>query len=147
MQVILKEDVDNLGKMGDTVNVKLGYARNFLFPRSLAVEASAKNLRMLEQVKKEIAAKIAKQKAVAQKIASGLSGVTLTIKAKAGEEGKLFGSVTNMDIEEALKAQGFEVDKRKIVVSEPIKNLGSYTVTVKLPREVTASVTVNVEAE
>ncbi len=147
MKVILKEDVRNLGDMGEIVNVSEGYARNFLIPRKLAAVADTKNVKALEHEKRVISRRAEKQKADSQARADKLSAVTLRIKAKAGEEEKLFGSVTAMDVAEALKAEGYDVDRKKIVIEEPIKRLGSHTVGVKVARDVTASVKVEVEAE
>lgn len=147
MKVILKEDVKNLGLAGSIVNVADGYARNFLIPRNLAVEASTKNIKALEQERKRIEEAARKAKEMAQEISKRLSSITLQIKAKAGEEGKLFGSITNADISEALKKEGFDVDKRRIVLEEPIKRLGSYTVNVKLHQEMTVPVNINIISE
>ena len=147
MKVILKEDVKNLGRMGDTVNVKTGYARNFLFPKSLAMEASEQNLKQVESLKKQLALREIKQKEDAVAVAERLNAMALTFKAKAGEEGKLFGSVTAMDIEEAAKAHGVTLDRRKIVLDEPIKRLGEYSVQVKLYQDITATIKVVVGPE
>ncbi len=147
MKVFLKEDVKNLGKMGDVVNVSEGYARNFLLPKKFAVEANPKNLKEFEHNKRIIQEKAAKIKDASKALAEKLSALTLQIKAKAGEEDKLFGSVTTMDISEALKAAGFEVDKKKIVLGEPIKRLGEYTVEVKVHSEVNAAVKVQVVSD
>lgn len=147
MKVILKEDVKNLGLAGSIVNVADGYARNFLIPRNLAVEASTKNVKALEQERKRIEEAARKAKEMVQEISKRLSSITLQIKAKAGEEGKLFGSITNADISEALKKEGFDVDKRRIVLEEPIKRLGSYTVNVKLHQEMTVPVNINIISE
>ncbi len=147
MKVFLKEDVKNLGKMGDVVNVSEGYARNFLLPKKFAVEANPKNLKQFEHNKRLIQEKAAKIKDASTAVAEKLSALTLKIKAKAGEEDKLFGSVTAMDISEALKAEGFEVDKKRIVLAEPIKRLGEYTVEVKVHSEVNAAVKVQVVSD
>ncbi|MEJ2314602.1 MAG: 50S ribosomal protein L9 [Nitrospirota bacterium] len=147
MKVILKEDVQNLGEMGEIVNVSDGYARNFLIPRKLAAVADKKNVRELEHEKRVIDRRADKLKADAQTLADRISAVTINIKAKAGEEEKLFGSVTAMDVAEALKAEGFDVDKKKIVIEEPIKRLGTHAVAVKVGKDVTATVNVEVEAE
>ena len=147
MKVILKDDVKNLGRMGDTVNVKTGYARNFLLPRSLAIEASERNQREVESLKKQLALRAIKQKEDALAAAERINALVLTFKAKAGEEGKLFGSVTAMDLEEAAKAQGVAVDRKKIALEEPIKRLGEYSVQVKLFQDVAATMKVVVEAE
>jgi large subunit ribosomal protein L9 len=146
VQVILSEEVTNLGRPGDVVKVRAGYARNYLLPRKLAVEANPKNLRAFEHTK---GVAMLKREALKQK-ATGLKerieALTLAIGARAGEEGKLFGSVTNIDIERALRDQGFEVDRRRIALAEPIKQLGDFTVTVKLESEVEARLKVNVTA-
>ncbi|MDA8088992.1 MAG: 50S ribosomal protein L9 [Nitrospiraceae bacterium] len=147
MKVILKDDVKNLGRMGDTVMVKTGYARNFLFPKNLAAEASEKNVKQLEALKKQLAMKAIKIREDALAVAERLNAMVLNFKVKAGEEGKLFGSVTAMDLEEAIKAQGVNIDRKKFVLDEPLKRLGTYTVQVKLFQDVNALVTVNVEPE
>ena len=147
MKIILKEDIKNLGKMGQIVDVADGYARNYLVPKGLAVEASTKNIRSLEHEKKIIQEKARKRKDSAQDLASRITALTLTIKAKAGEEEKLFGSVTTMDIAEALLAQGVEIEKKKIVLEEPIKRLGSYSVQIKLHPDVSVPLTIEVIQE
>ena len=147
MQVILREDVDKLGKIGDLVKVADGYARNFLVPGKKAIEATPKNLNAMNHAKKMVADSLRKQKKEAAADADRIKGLVVTIKAKVGEEGKLFGSVTSMDIAEAVKAQGVVIDKRKIVLAEPIKRLGDFTVTVKLPADITADFKVSVIAE
>lgn len=147
MKVILKEDVLNLGDMGEIVNVSDGYARNYLIPKKLAAVADKKNVRELEHEKRVIERRASKLRSDAQAQADKLSAVALKVKAKVGEEGKLFGSVTAMDVAEALEAEGFDVDKKKILIDEPIKRLGTHTVTVKVARDVTATVNVEVEAE
>jgi large subunit ribosomal protein L9 len=147
MKIILKEDIKKLGKMGQIVDVADGYARNYLVPKGFAVEASTKNVRSLEHEKKIIQEKARKHKDSAQDLASRISAMTLTIKAKAGEEEKLFGSVTTMDIAEALLTQGVEIEKKKIVLEEPIKRLGSYSVQIKLHPDVSVPLTVQVIQE
>jgi large subunit ribosomal protein L9 len=147
MQVILREDIDKVGKIGDLVKVADGYARNFLVPRKKAIEATPKNLRATEHAKKMISDRVRILKKEATAEADRIKGVSVIIKAKVGEEGKLFGSVTTMDIAEAMKAQGVEVDKRKIVLAEPIKRLGDFTVSVKLHSDIAADVKVSVVAE
>lgn len=147
MKVILRDDVSNLGEMGAVVSVKDGYARNYLLPRGLAVEANPKNIKSLEHEKRKIQERAKKIKAGAEDLASKLSALTVSIQAKSGEEEKLFGSVTAMDIAEALKAKGIEIDRKKIVLNEPIKRLGTYTVHVKIHSEVTAEVNVEVLPE
>ena len=145
MQVILKEDVEKLGQMGQVVEVKRGYARNFLIPRNLGMEATARNLSQLEHNKRIVTDKIKKVQKESQSLAQKLEQATVTLFHAAGEEDKLFGSVTSMEIAAALLEQGIEVDKRKIVLDEPIKRLGEYKAAVKLPAGVTANVTVKVE--
>ncbi len=146
MKVILSEDVKNLGHMGEVVNVSDGYARNFLFPKKFAVEANTKNLKEFEHNKKIITERAAKIKESFKSIADKLSSLSLTIKAKTGEDDKLFGSVTNMNIAEALASAGYDIDKKKIVM-EPIKRLGEYSVTIKLHTDLSAEVKVNVVQE
>jgi large subunit ribosomal protein L9 len=145
MKVILKEDVKDLGEMGSIVEVKIGYGRNYLLPRNLAVEANPKNLRQFEHEKKNILMKAKKVKQSMQDVADQISKMTITLEAQAGEEDKLFGSVTAKDIAEAIAQQGVEIDKRKVILEEPIKRLGSYEVTVKVHKDVTASVKVEVK--
>jgi large subunit ribosomal protein L9 len=147
MQVILREDIDKLGKIGDLVKVADGYARNFLVPQKKAIEATPDNVRSMEHAKKMVSDRLRKLKKEAAAEADQIKGLTLTIKAKVGEEGKLFGSVTSMDIAEAAKARGVNIDKRKITLEEPIKRVGDYTVTVKLHADVTADFKVTVAAE
>jgi len=146
MQVILREDVDKLGKIGDLVNVKPGYGRNFLVPSKKAIEATPKNLKAMEHVKKMVSDRIRTIKKTAAADADKIKSLAITIKAKVGEEGKLFGSVTTMDIAEAMLAQGVTIDKRKIHLEEPIKRVGEYTVPVKLHTDVVANLKVSVIA-
>jgi len=147
VQLILRDDVPNLGKIGDVVRVKPGYARNYLLPRGLAVEASPKNLRVLEHQKRVIAAKADREHKSAAASAQRLDGLQITVRARAGEEGRLFGSVTNMDVERLLADKGFQVERRRIVLDEPIKQLGTYPITVQVGRAVRATVQLTVEAE
>lgn len=147
MKIILKEDVKSIGSMGQTVDVSDGFARNYLVPRGLAVEANVKNIRSLEHEKKVIQEKARKVKNSVQDLADRLANMTVVIKTKAGEEGKLFGSVTTMDIAEQLKNQGIEIDKKKISLDEPIKRLGTYAVNLKLHSEITAQVNIQVIEE
>lgn len=147
MKVILKEDVKSIGSMGQTVDVSDGFARNYLVPRGLAVEANVKNIRSLEHEKKVIQEKARKVKNSVQDLADRLANMTVVIKTKAGEEGKLFGSVTTMDIAEQLKNQGIEIDKKKISLDEPIKRLGTYAVNLRLHSEITAQVNIQVIEE
>jgi len=143
--VILLEDVKKLGKKGDLVDVSDGYARNFLFPRNLAKEATEGSLKQLKQEKDALAKKKQKELEQAKELAKVLSNTTVTLKVKAGEQGKLFGSVTSKDISEALKKQyNIEVDRRKIELQEPIKSLGSYKVDIKLAPEVDAKLSVKI---
>ncbi len=147
MEVILKEDVPNVGKMGEVVRVRDGYARNYLLPRGLVLIADKKALKTFEHQKRVVESQKDRVVKQAQTAADALSQVSLVIQVRAGEEGKLFGSVTNIDIEKALKAKGFEVDRRKIHLAEPIKVLGEYQVPVRLTSDVQANVKVSVVSE
>jgi large subunit ribosomal protein L9 len=147
MKVFLKEDVKSLGKMGEVVSVAEGYARNYLIPKKIAVEANTKNVKEFEHQKRMIREKAEKVRDASKAVAEKLSALTLTIKAKAGEEDKLFGSVTTMDIAEALLSSGYDIDKKKVHLDEPIKRLGTYTAEVKIHPEITAKVTVQVMPE
>lgn len=147
MKLILREDVVNLGKGGDLVEVKNGYGRNFLLPRGLAVLANPRNVRELEHQKSVASAKAAKLKASAQAVAKRLAETPVTLKRKVGEQEKLYGSVTALDIAEALAARGLELDRRAIDLGEPIKTLGDFEVPVKLHSEVVGKAKVKVEAE
>jgi large subunit ribosomal protein L9 len=147
MQIILQEDVEKLGTRGQVVEVAEGYARNFLLPRKLALEASAGNMKRLEKMRAVFAKKEATEKGDAQKLAELLAGVSLEVARKAGENDQLFGSVTSADISDALAAKGFTIDKRKIVLAEPLKVIGEYEVPLKLHREVSATVKLAVKKE
>jgi large subunit ribosomal protein L9 len=147
MQIILQEDVEKLGTRGEVVTVKEGYARNFLLPRKLALEASPGNLKRLEKIRTTLAKRTATERDQAQKQAELLKDVTVSFSRKAGESDQLFGSVTAADIAEALAAQGFEVDKRRIELAEPIKVVGQYEVTAKLVHGVAANFKVIVSRE
>ncbi len=147
MKLILREDVENLGRGGDLVDVKPGYGRNFLLPRGLAVPANPKNVRELDHQKQVAAAKAAKLKASAQAVAKRLAETPVTLKRKVGEQDKLYGSVTALDVAEALNARGLEIDRRSIDLSEPIKTVGDFDVPVKLHHEVVGKVKVTVQAE
>lgn len=147
MKVILREDVKNLGTMGQVVTVADGFARNFLLPKGLAVEASSKNMKSLEHAKRVIQEKARKARDSMKDLADRLSNLTLVIKAKAGEEGKLFGSVTSMDIAEQLKEAGYDIDRRKISLEEPIKRLGMYTVGIHLHPEIDTRINLHVVEE
>lgn len=147
MLVILRENVENLGRIGDLVKVSDGYARNFLLPRNLVVAADEANKAAIEHQKKALEKKRMAQKGAAQEVAKRLEEVSCTITRKVGENDKLFGSVSNADIAEALKAQGFAVEKRWIQIDNPIKTLGVHPITVKLEPEVSATVKVWVVKE
>jgi len=147
MEVILKEDVDNLGHRGDVVKVADGYGRNFLLPRKLAMQATEANKAVIEQMKAAAARRSATEKAQAEVLVTKLEPVVLSFTRKSGEAGHLFGSVTSADIAAALVAKGFEVDRRKIVLGEPLKTVGDHIVAIKLHREVTAHLKVQVQAE
>ena len=147
MQIILQEDVEKLGTRGQVVEVAEGYARNFLLPRKLALEASAGNMKRLEKMRATFAKKEATEKGDAQKLAELLAGVSLELTRKAGENDQLFGSVTSADISEALAAKGFNVEKRKIALADPIKVVGEFEIPVKLHREIAANVKLSVKKE
>lgn len=146
MEVILREDVPHLGHIGDVVKVKPGFARNYLLPRGLALVADKRNVKELEHQRRVVADKRERALQAAQTQAQKLSAVRLTITARAGEEGKLFGSVTNLDIEKALVEQGFNIERRRIRLDDPIKALGEYRVPVQLSVGVSAEIVVNVKA-
>lgn len=147
MKVILREDIENLGKSGELVTVKDGFGRNYLLPRKKAVLASEQNLRQLEHEKGVISARNAKLKGAAEEQAKKIGAIKVTIKRKVGEQDKLFGSVTALDIAEAVAAQGQTVDRRAIHLAEPIKSTGSYEVELRLHSEVKAKIKVDVVAE
>ena len=145
MKVILKENIDTLGHIGDIVKVAPGYARNYLLPKGLAIEATTKNAKALEHAKRQMEYKRNKVLELAKGLAARIEGITLTLAHQAGEGDKLFGSVTNMELAEKLLAQGLEIDRKKIALAEPIKHLGEYTVAVKVHPEVSANLKVVVE--
>ena len=147
MEVILKEDVANLGHRGDVVKVADGYGRNFLLPRKLAMQATLANKAVIDQMKNAAARRSATEKTLAEALVAKLEPVVLSFTRKSGEAGHLFGSVTSVDIAAALEAKGFEVDRRKIQLDEPLKSVGEFTVAIKLHREVVAHVKVTVVAE
>jgi large subunit ribosomal protein L9 len=147
MEVILKEDVVNLGHRGDVVKVADGYGRNFLLPRKLALQATAANKVVIETMKTAATRRSASEKVQAEELVAKLEPVVLSFTRKSGEAGHLFGSVTSADIATALAAEGFEVDRRKIQLAEPLKSLGETSVAIKLHREVTAHVKVKILAE
>ncbi len=147
MEVILKEDVNKLGHRGDVVKVADGYGRNYLLPGKLAIEATAANKAVIEQMKASAARKAVKEKAAAEEQAATLSAVELEFERKVGENETLFGSVTSGDIAHALEAKGFTIDRRKISLEDPLKTIGEYHVPVKLHREVTSHVKVTVKGD
>ncbi|RMG40188.1 MAG: 50S ribosomal protein L9 [Candidatus Dadabacteria bacterium] len=147
MEVILKEDLPGLGFVGDRVKVKRGYARNFLFPRGIALEASSKNARMLEHRLREINAKKARLKAAAEELAAKLSQAELNFTLKIGEKGKSFGSISARDIHQGLLDQGFELDRHQIKLPEPIKSGGEFEATVHLHSEVQVPLTIKVAVD
>jgi large subunit ribosomal protein L9 len=147
MEVILKEDVANLGLRGEVVKVADGFGRNYLLPRKLAMQATAANKAVIEQMKAAAERRSATEKAQAEVLATKLEPVVLSFTRKSGEAGHLFGSVTSADIAAELANQGFEVDRRKIQLGDPLKSVGEFKVAIRLHREVTARVTVKVLAE
>ncbi len=144
MEVILREDVEKLGSRGEVVKVASGYARNFLLPKKLAVAATDSNKKIVEQERQAHLRKEAKFQGEAEDLAKLMSGVTVTISQKAGENDQLFGSVTSKDVTDALAAKNFTVDRRRVLLDEPIKQLGEFKVPVRLHKNVTAEVTVHV---
>jgi len=142
MKVILQENMENLGHIGDVVKVAPGYARNYLIPKGFAMLANEKNTKALEHAKRQLEYKKNKMLELAKGIVAKIEGLVLNLVHAAGEEGKLFGSVTNMELAEQLKANGIEVDRKKIVLAEPIKHTGEYSVPVKIHPEVTATLKV-----
>ncbi len=147
MEVILKEDIANLGKIGEVVRVRDGYARNYLLPRGLVLEVNKKNIKTFEHHKKLVADQKQKVMRRAHAVGDELVGVSLTIPMRTGEEGKLFGSVTNIQIEKALKAKGLNVDRRKIHLDEPIKTLGDYEIPIRLSADLTVPLKLSVVSE
>ncbi|MDI6776994.1 MAG: 50S ribosomal protein L9 [Syntrophales bacterium] len=148
MRVILKEDVESLGKAGAALNVADGYARNFLIPRGLAIEESSKNLKALEHEKKLILQRAETRRKKAEVLAEKFSGLkACTISRRIGEQGKLFGSVNTKDIEESLRKQGIEIDRKNIILREPIRSLGEFPVRIKLDSGITAEVKITVVGE
>ena len=147
MEVILKEDVAKLGSRGDVVKVAEGYGRNFLLPKKLAIEASKANKAVIVQMKEAAVRRHQKDKADAEKLAAQLNDVAITLARRSGEHDQLFGSVTSSDIATQLEHKGFNIDRRKISLDEPIKTLGEHTVSIRLVKDVTAHVKVTVEKE
>lgn len=146
MKMILKENIETLGQIGDIVKVAPGYARNYLLPKGLAIEATEKNAKALEHAKRQLAYKKNKALEGARNLASKLEALAIVLTHQAGEEGKLFGSVTTMEIAAFLKDNGFDVDRKKMVLSEAIKQLGEYSLPVKIHPEVVATLKVKVVA-
>ena len=146
-KVLLREDVDDLGARGEIVRVRAGYARNYLLPRKLAVEASAGNVKGIEQERAALLRKEAKERATAEAQSQQMGSLVLEFKRKAGEQGALYGSVTSMDIAESLRERGYDIDRHRIHLREPLKRLGDYTVPVRLHREVTIDLPVRVVSE
>ena len=147
MEVILREDIERLGNRGQVVKVANGYARNFLLPKRLAVAATDANRKIVEQERQAHLRREAKQKVEAEDLSKLMSGVIVTIAQKAGENDQLFGSVTSKDVADALAAKNFTIDRRKVLLDEPIKQLGEFKVPVRLHKDVTAEVTVQVVKE
>ncbi|MGA7525508.1 MAG: 50S ribosomal protein L9 [Acidobacteriaceae bacterium] len=147
MEVILREDVSNLGHRGDVVKVADGYGRNFLLPKNLAMEATPANKAVIDQMKAAAVRRSANEKAEAEQLVTQLNAVSLTFTRRVGESDHLFGSVTSVDIAQQLAAQGFNIDRRKVQLEEPLKSTGEFHVPVKLHREVTAHIAVTVKGE
>ena len=147
MKIVLREDVDKLGDRGQVVNVTAGYARNFLFPKALAFEATAGNMRQIELRKKVWVVREAKESEDANKLAARIAEIKIVIAKKVGENDALYGSVTSQEIADLMKTKGVEVDRRKIQMHEPIRSLGTFAVPIKIHRQVSASVSVQVVPE
>jgi large subunit ribosomal protein L9 len=147
IKVVLQENVDNLGESGDVVRVRPGYARNFLIPRGLAAPATAASLARVDELKRQAKAKAEKEKSAAEELGKKLSSTSVKLSRAVGEENKMYGSVTSRDIEEAYAAQGIEIDRKRIVLPEPLKTLGSHEVKVRLHPEVTVSARVEIVKE
>ena len=147
MRIILREDVENLGKAGEIVKVADGYGRNYLIPRKLALLANVRNMKALEHDRLVIETRAKKARKAAEDVAASISGISLSVSAKAGEEGKLFGAVTSRDIVEALEAKGIKVDRKAVQLEEPIKQVGDYKVKIRIAAEVVPEISVSVIAE
>ncbi len=147
MEVILKEDVNKLGSRGDVVKVAEGYGRNYLLPRKLAIEASSANKAVIEQMKAASVRRSAKEKTQAEELAKQFDGVSVSFQRRSGENDQLFGSVTSGDIADALSKKGFDVDRRKIQLHEPLKTLGEFAIPIKLHKDVTTHLKVVIEKE
>ena len=146
-KILLREDVDDLGARGEIVRVKAGYARNYLLPRKLAVEANAGNVKQIERERELLLKKAATERATADAQAEQMRSLVLSFERKAGEQGALYGSVTSMDIAEALKQQGYEIDRHRLHLREPLKRIGEFTVPLRLHRDVTVDLQVKVAPE
>ena len=147
MEVILKEDVPKLGARGEVVKVAEGYGRNFLLPKKLAIEANAANKKVIEQMKAAAVRRSAKEKSQAEELAKQFDGLSVSFQRRSGEHDQLFGSVTSGDVADALERKGFNLDRRKIQLHEPLKTLGEFTIPVKLHKDVTAHLRVVIEKE
>ena len=147
MQIILQEDVEKLGHRGDVVTVKSGYARNFLLPNKIGIEATAGNKQVIEQMRSAALRRSAKEKAQAEELSKQFDGLTVSFQRRSGEQEQLFGSVTSGDIAEALEKKGFNLDRRKIQLHEPLKTIGEFMVPIKLHKDVTAHLKVVIEKE
>ncbi len=147
ISILLREDIDNLGGRGEIVKVKAGYARNFLLPQKMATLALKGNIKQVEGERSALLKKAASEKSTADAQAEQMRDISLSFERRAGEGGTLFGSVTSMDVADALKEKGYEIDRRKIVLKDPIKETGNFTVNVKLHREVTLGIPVTITAE
>jgi len=145
--ILLREDIDTIGGRGEIVKVRAGFARNYLLPKGLASLATKGNVKQIEQEREALLKKAAIEKATAEAQLEQMEGLALEFERKAGEHGTLFGSITSMDIAEALQAKGYEIDRKRVMLRHPIKETGEYTVSVKLHREVTFGVPVTVTAE
>lgn len=146
-RILLREDIDDLGARGEIVRVRAGYARNYLLPRKLAVEATTSNVKQIEQERAALLKREAKERATAEAQAQQIGTIVLTFKRKAGEQGALYGSVTSMDVTEALQEKGYDIDRHRVHLREPIKRLGDFTVPVRLHREVSIDLQVKVVPE
>jgi len=147
MRVILKQDVENLGRKGDLVNVSRGYGRNYLIPKKLALEVTSSNMKMIEIERQALRKRIEKERLSYQELIQKLNEITLSFPRKAGEKDIIFGSVSAQDIKDALEKLGFDVDKKKIILDEPIKRLGNYTIPIKVYHEDKASLKIEVRKE
>jgi large subunit ribosomal protein L9 len=147
MEVILKEDVNKLGSRGDVVRVAEGYGRNYLLPRKLAIEATASNKAVIEQMKAAAVRRSAKEKSQAEELSKQFDGISVSFARRSGEHDQLFGSVTSGDIAEALEKKGFNVDRRKVQLHEPLRTLGEFSIPIKLHKDVTTHLKVVIEKE